>query len=248
MFKPEEPKYLTLHDKKISFCHIYKSGCESLRFLCLYENNLVKYHRQKSWSYGLWIQSDKLITDSVPDDYKWIAIVRHPLKRIVSVYVNMIIKNRSSRHCNALCGYLKTNAKKGFSFKDFVDFIISQPRNILDRHFKLQIDLMTNDKDKIKDIQIFKLEEMNKIREFLIKNKFKMNNLPHIGSNHNSKSDFDRKCVQKVWHEDVYDKDFEYFDRFKDTIPSYVHFFNDDINQKLYTYYKEDFDYLGYKL
>jgi hypothetical protein len=118
-----------------------------------------------------------------------------------------------------------------------------------------QVDFIHKDKNKIKQTKIFKLENINEINNYIKSKNFRLNYLPKVGSNISpnievNRKDFEKECKTININKYIGNKSYKdlklYIEQNK--IPIYKNFLNKSTIQKLYNYYKDDFDYLNYDL
>lgn len=248
---------------KLIFTHIFKSGCESLRFLSLYENHQVTLDIINKWNWDSWcLSNDHIHSQNVFDKrndrnkYEWITIVRNPITRIVSLYVNLLIKNKKkSILLSDILNCYNLDRTESITFEEFVEYIINKDRNTQNNHLRHQVDYIHYDfKNHIHKTKIFHLENINEINDFFKSKNFRLSYFPKVGSNISpnigvSRKDFEAECKKKDFKKYVGDKNYSYFQSYIENhniFPIYNNFLNDDLKNKLYEYYKDDFIYLGY--
>ena len=132
------------------------------------------------------------------------------------------------------------NDERRINFKELVYYIILQEPNKLDEHFIPQSLII--DIKHIKKNKIFKMENIKELSTFLEKkmnfsNKF-INYNKVILNRYHEKIDYDGKPYE------LYYKDFKKFK--KNTIPKYNLFYNNELKEIVYNYYKKDFLLLKY--
>jgi hypothetical protein len=256
-------QYIIFLHQKIIFTHIFKSGCESIRFLSLYENKQASLNDIDKWDWNMWCRSNDHIeshdlfeSHRNINEYEWISIVRNPIIRVVSLYINLLIKNRThSLLMKDILLCYNRNVDDGITFEEFVEYIIKKDRNTHNNHLRHQVDFIHKDKNKIKQTKIFKLENINEINNYIKSKNFRLNYLPKVGSNISpnievNRKDFEKECKTININKYIGNKSYKdlklYIEQNK--IPIYKNFLNKSTIQKLYNYYKDDFDYLNYDL
>jgi len=147
-------------------------------------------------------------------NYYVFAFVRNPYDRLVSCYLNKIIKKRYSKD-DDLNPFLKINRKfnKWMNFEEFVKIVHSIPDKKSDSHFQSQYIQLSNNQGKLIPIFIGKFENLKKDYKKLCKT-LKMKpllKLPH-------KKKTKRKSYKKYYNKKTkklvaerYKKDLELF-------------------------------------
>lgn len=109
--------------------------------------------------------------------HTYFTIVRNPLSRLVSVYRGFFEGNsKNFIYRDYLFGVLPQN----LSFSDFVDRLTCIPDRLKDQHLKPQHRFLEYYEGKKKIIKIFKLEDSEKVNQFLDQNNLQ---LPHLNKN-----------------------------------------------------------------
>lgn len=190
-------------------------------------------HVKKMWNYLNSIDCDdihKLSYGVLPMDihnYTTILFTRNPYKRIVSGFLD---KYRTE-------GEFRPKWKsKTITFSHFVDAVIKESEQVHKHHFTPQAS--ENYSDKVFSSKITKIYNIDNIDYQYIGSLFEKELTKHIIE---WKGPHIRSLTVKKEHngEYVYDVDMnEYFDRDVET----KCFYNSVIKQKVFNYYKEDFD------
>lgn len=222
-----------------------KCGIESVRYLILCEENIkLKNHDEIWFKFNTNCSLVKIPNKNM--NIKQLIIVRNPFTRLVSGYINKFLTSNYTKlgFSQKVAKYYKTNNTKRITFEELVNYIIKQNPRSLDLHFKPQM----CDFKFTKNYEIIKIEEVNKINSFLEKNNFK-----------NKFENFNRKFLftnKKENIENAFKLKYNEFDigennegiAYQDAIiPFYHNFYNEDLIEKVYKYYKIDFDRLNYE-
>ena len=231
--------YYISHKRKTIITHIAKNGCESLRYLLLKDEGIFQ-EEMDIWNK----MSQNIIHDPhhvryfiTQKGYKLITIVRDPYRRLVSGYVDKILGNNYNylQFCKQIMKFYRRdfNDKKRVTFEEFVNYIVAHKNyNTMDEHFKPQpycyhLNMPKNN--------IMKLENIKPIKEFFTEQGFTQNFINYNKEViHHYKTRIDH-------NEKVFNKTADYFSQFKKTIPKYEYFLNEDLKEKIYTFYKRDF-------
>jgi hypothetical protein len=240
-------EYIISHRYNTIFNIVAKAGTKSVRYLILNENNLYEkpediwFKIQNSVIHQPYF--NKLITDNT---HTLITIVRNPYNRLVSSYMDKFagLYNDGSYYklpiCKEAINFHKRNFndKRRITFREFVDFMITQDPNKIDGHFRPQTLLFDT---KIKNNTILKIEN-----SFNLRSKIKSCGFQKDFVN------FDKDILGNNYKkidvgEFVYDKDITYFRSLDKIIPKYNLFYNDEIKNKVYKYYENDFKILKYE-
>jgi hypothetical protein len=225
-----------------------KCGTESVRYLILCEENIkIKNHND------IWHKINKSMI-KIPNprmNIKQLVIVRNPFMRLVSGYITkfLTLNYKKLDFSKKVARYYKTNNNRRVTFEELVNYIIKQnPRN-LDLHFKPQM----CDFKFTKNYEIIKLEEVHKINDFLKKNNFK-NRFENYNRKFlftNKKKNIENAFKMKYFEFDIGEKRDEISEEgiaYNDAIiPFYHNFYNDELIEKVYKYYEQDFNRLNYE-
>jgi hypothetical protein len=231
-----------------------KCGEESVRYLIFREENIENPHN--IWKNVKEIQIPKSLL-LIP---KIICIVRNPYNRLVSGYIDKFLTGNYHHlpFCKKVKEYYKRDDdNKRITFKEFVNYIISQPYDSLDPHFKPQF-LQHNLNNSV---YILKLENISEIERILcivgFKNKFINYRDEHL-----------YKFKKKKYNNNVYDMYYKDFDIAENrnnreelrpsgcdgvgyqnaNIPYYDDFYDEELKKKIYSYYKDDFKIFNYEI
>ena len=244
--------YLVSPTRKVVFSAIPKAGVESIRFLILREEGEREPHR-------IWDpRADKynpVIRREFPKDYAYIVIVRSPYRRLVSGYVDKFLTGNF--HLLAFCKTVmrwyrrSMDDRRRVSFEEFVDFLVSQPPYRVDPHFRPQTALF-----RMTDrARIFKLEE-NGIQDALDRLGFEQ---PFVNYRAHYLYSFQVRHVPGA-HRQYYE-DFDIAEcrptpvdpphaagvGFEGAmVPLFTDFYTDESRNRVYNYYRDDFETLGY--
>ncbi len=139
-------------------------------------------------------------------DIPTIAITRHPYDRIISGYFYLIEGGGQSELDLGFCERLK----KYSSFKDFVMHL--EEDNLLEiLHLRPMAYFLCDDEGKVIVSKTFKIEEINKIDNFLISQGLQKLSEVHTNiSNHSHYTDYlDEDIIKEINR--LYEKDFKLF-------------------------------------
>ena len=237
--------YYISHKRKTIITHIAKNGCESLRYLLLKDEGIFQEEMD------IWNKMTQNIIHNpyhvryfiTHKKYKIITIVRDPYRRLVSGYIDKILGNNYNylQFCKNIMRFYKRdfNDPKKVTFTEFVNYVVAHKNfNVMDEHFKPQSYCfhpnMPNNK-------IMKLEDIKPIKQFFSEQEFLQNFINY------NKDVINHYKVQVEHHEIVYDKDATYFNQFEKVIPKYKYFLNEDLKDKIYKFYEDDFRNFQYK-
>ena len=219
-----------------------KAGVESARYLILREEKIAN-------PYNIWIDNSRFFGENMitlPKEARNISIVRNPYTRLVSGYIDKFLTGNYNKlpFCQNIKKYYNNRDDNlRVSFQELVNYIINQPKNELDTHFKpqyLQHKLMNNS-------VILKLENINEINNHL-----KTLEFDNSFDNYRDKHLYNWKRVDiKNAHTLLY-KDFDiaenrkYYDKIGlkydgAEVPKVENFYTKDLKDKVYNYFKEDF-------
>lgn len=233
-----------------------KCGEESVRYLILKTENNTNPE-------NIWINFGKLyianIPRQIPKNINNIIIVRNPYNRIVSGYIDKFLTGNYIHlpFCKDVKKYYRReNDNIRISFEELVDYIITQPKEKVDSHFKPQCIqyIITN------NTRILKLENIDEINKYIhnigFKNKFEnyRNNCLYTHEKINIENAY--KLVYNEFDiaenrenkEYLYPKGCDGVGYQGAKIPNYENFYNESIKGKIYNYYKEDFIRFNYNM
>jgi hypothetical protein len=225
-----------------------KAGVESVRYLILREEKIANPH-------NIWINNNRFFGVTMitpPKEINNISIVRNPYARLVSGYIDKFLTGNYNHlpFCqNVKKHYNNRDDNLRVSFQELVNYIINQPKNELDVHFKpqyLQHKLSNNS-------IILKLENINEINNHLTNLGFS-NRLDNYRDKHLYRG---KKVDIKNAHTLLY-KDFDIAENRENRenlypkgcgglgyqgaeVPTVENFYTKDLKDKVYNYYKEDF-------
>jgi hypothetical protein len=154
--------YFKEHDLYISL--IPKIGTCSVRTLCLLYNN-IQVNDNNLWSgkinkYIRNINNIEKIKKS-----KVLIFTRNPYHRLISGYLDKIIRNLKLPFCKTAIKVFKSNEDDKISFNNFIDFLFTYRHhsNSFDHHFRPQTHFYNKNKlgDNIKFIDINNNQDIN---------------------------------------------------------------------------------------
>jgi len=212
--------FLVDNDRKIIFGWTYKCGCSHIKkiFWFLQNNNIHnKIHTD----------DDVMFLPNDIKNYTTILFSRNPYKRLVSGFLNKYSSDGQYRHLWK---------KETITFSEFVkELILPQWSKMVDvPHFLQQTNGMFDKKTlyKSKKIRHFDIENIDYAYiEMLYKKKIPKELL-------NSKNERTRKEMD--FQGKVYDLDVSVYEKYNVPLCS---FFNREIKEKVYAFYKDDFLY-----
>lgn len=211
-------KYKIDNNRFILFGSTPKSGCTYIRKLFNIYNNLNNKN----------LYEVQLLPNNY-NDYKIILFIRNPYKRIVSGFLDKIVGNQTTMNINI----------EDLTFETFVEYMYNE-KNIFDPkisteffiiHFIPQTNIGINDDmliDKVFDIENIDYDYLNSLYNI----KLNKGLLKILDKNKTSYNFCDCDCYNKK----VYEL------RQMRSYPTYEHFYNESIKQKVREIYKEDFD------
>lgn len=254
-------KQVVCEKRKTYFAYIPKNGVESLLLLALRENGV-----EIKTSVAIWDIQPHVMSGVIKDGYNYISISRNPYNRLVSGYIDKFLTGNynSLSFCKNVSNYYSRdlNDDRRVSFEELVNYLITQPKHSIDGHFATQISSVNLSKNP----EIIKLENVSDIQYRLktlgFDNKF--DNYRKIYLYGWKKTDI--KDAHKLYFKDfdIYDtyRGYEYQtgkilgvdkhgylddDRNHGVLPHYDNFYTDELREKVYNFYKEDFEYFGYE-
>jgi len=215
--------FLIDKNKKIIFGWSAKCGCSHIKkiyWFLLTNNQEHKIHFK-----------DEREKNKLPDnieEYTTILIIRNPYERLVSGFLDKYKKEGEFRYM------WKTNSS--LTFLNFIDELLKNNWKVIQNHHFLNQTNEQFNKEKIfksKELKIYDLKNIDyKYIENLYQTKIPQNVLDYKG-------DHIKKTVVP-FENHVYDYDLEIYDDYK---ISYEYFYNEEIKNKVYNYYKNDFNF-----
>ncbi len=174
-------------------------------------------------------------------EFRIIKFVREPYSRASSSYIHAVKYGYENERISNFLGR-EVNAKKGFSFEEFVTYLESIDLRRCDPHHRLQVHFA---------------EEENIVNlNFIVKVENSLEKLPKIEQSLGLKSIHLTKLKQSVHHTQRSEKEMAYIgDRIlssfqisqeKLTIPPTKCFYNDSISKKIQQLYDLDFKFYNY--
>jgi hypothetical protein len=222
--------YCVDRNNKVIYAWSAKCGCSHIK-------NIYWFYMGKDINK---IENIHLDTDQyLPRDiqnYTTIIVCRNPYKRVVSGFIDKIGYNEELRHKFQTQTEIQTNKILPLVFSCFVDELIQNNwKRIDDHHFTPQ----TSEKfNKIlfssKDIKIY---DICNIDYEYIENLYNKK-IPDYVMNSGRNSNNDRTTSDKSINKDVYDLN---IDEYKDYKVDIKFFYNEEIKNKIYNYYLNDF-------
>jgi hypothetical protein len=214
--------FIINNDKKIIFGWSAKCGCSHIKriFWNLDNDNINNEPHIK-------IEEMNKLPDNT-NEYDIILFVRNPYKRIVSGFLDKYKKDGSFR---------KMWKSEKLTFSLFVDEIISENWDVIEKHHFIQQTSENFDENKIlqaKSYRIFDIENIDYSYIEMLYNKTINNDVLHIKQGH------ERKTYENTIHYDVYDLEME--DYYENNI-NYKYFYNSEIKNKIYKFYENDFTF-----
>lgn len=233
-------QHLKSEVRKTYFSYIPKSGVESLILLVMREDGNMS---KDIWRYN----PQYHCVDHVPVDYEYICICRNPYNRLVSGFIDKFLTGNFNLlpFCNEVMSFYNRTLddERRVSFSEFIEYLILQDPEKIDPHFSLQISSV----DVLRKPEIYKLEEIESINL----------KLKYLGFK-NSFENY-RKIYLYEWQKEnisdahnLYFKDYDIFltknvDGNHGIMPHYDNFYNDELKEKIYEFYKKDFEFFGYE-
>jgi hypothetical protein len=248
-------KYLICEKRKTYFAYTPKSGVESLILLVLKEQG------EKNITSDIWSRNTPYIRHGeVPNGYFYIVICRNPYDRLSSAYIDKFLTGNFFHlpFCKQVMDFYERSMddERRISFEELVNFLITQPKHNIDAHFATQISTINTKQNP----DILKLENIpgivSKLKELNFDNKF--DNYRHIYLYGWIKEDI-KEAYKMGFNE------YKIFDTFRGypldeneqgykdennnhgIMPYYENFYNDELKEKVYNFYKEDFEYFRYE-
>jgi hypothetical protein len=240
--------YYILPKRKVCFSVAEKCGTESIRYLILKEQE--EENPEKIWHPNY---IHKYRSQYIPEGYTHIAIIRNPYERLVSGYLDKVITGNYYRLDfikKAMRFYNRDlrRYKNRLSFEEFVNYIIRIPGRRLDIHFRPQTVVLNLTENTIFfDIKDPKLNLY--LKNIGFKNTF---------DNYRMKYMYTWKKVHIPNAYKLYYNDFDIAENRKEEIngdgigfqdanvPLYKDFYNEDLKDKIYRYFINDFKILKY--
>lgn len=242
-------QHLVCEKRKTYFAYTPKCGVESLILLVLKEQGEENVSE-------IWTKHIKYMRKGkIPSGYTYISICRDPYNRLVSAYIDKFLTGNYKLlpFCRKVANHYNRNIEdpKRVSFEELINFLINEPKHSTDGHFATQISSINVSDNP----EIYKLENIdsisNRLESLNFENKF--DNYRHIYLYGWEKSDI--KDAHKM-----YFNDFEIYDELRGysgqnsfnennnhgVMPYYDNFYNEDLKEKVYNFYKEDFEYFNY--
>jgi len=246
-------RYLSCPRKKTCFAHTPKSGVESLILLILREQGHSDINR------NIWTPSRPYKVNTIPNDYEYVSISRNPYNRLVSGYIDKFLTGNfhNLKFCEDVMKHYgrSMDDMKRITFEELVKYLMEADKSKVDPHFATQISTIT----KQRNPQLFKIEEKSihdKLEDLGFENEFT-----------NYRDEFlygwakeDRPEAYKMGFDE-----FNIFDTYRGypldenqqgytddnnnhgVMPLYHNFYNDELKEMVYEYYKEDFEYFNYE-
>lgn len=220
--------FLIDYEKKIIFVWSAKCGCTHVK-------NIFAYLTKNTT-----LNNDALIHKLMPvnkaaipnniEEYTTILFIRNPYKRLVSGFLNKYNNNGEFRH---------RWKHPNITFNSFINNLIKKNWDVIEYHHFIPQTSETFDKNKImksKNISIFDIENINyKYIEELYNTTIPESIINFKGSHLRKKYDaFFGGCVSSL--------DMNKYINYNVNVNQ---FYNEEIKQQVYNFYKSDFDFFG---
>jgi hypothetical protein len=228
------------HQKRIIMDWSPKAGCTVLTKMFFRNMGLL----EEALSFDPWVHEYRMKVFSVnhpvtradyknPEFYRF-KVVRNPYSRVVSSYI-MVMKDARLQYLHKTIKKTLWRWNVNISFSTFVKFLSKVDIKSCDPHYSQQKKYF---EDEIADCfdQVIKLENLNGEIAELNRRKsldFDLTGLTswhHTSKNENIKENVAKKPWSKI----------------KDRIPHYGYFYTDELIEKVYKIYKEDFTAYNY--
>ena len=210
---------------KIIFGWSAKSGCSHVK--------KIYYYLATNSIYGeIHTMRDCNNIGSIDKNYKIFIFIRNPYERIISGFLDKYKKNGIF--------YNRWNKKIPLTFNNFVDELFTNNYKMIDKHhFTPQLSESWN--DNLINNNNLKVYDINNIDYEYIGNLYNKK-IPEIllnfrGGHENIKELFDYGQNIKIY--DLLQEEYD------DKKPITKNFYNEDIKNKIYTFYKKDFEYFN---
>ena len=210
---------------KIIFEWSAKSGCSHVK--------KIYYYLSTNSIYGeIHTMRDCNNIGFIDKNYKIFIFIRNPYERIISGFLDEYKKNSIF--------YDKWNKQIPLTFNNFVDELFKNNYKIIDKHhFTPQLSESWD--DKLINNKNLKVYDINNI-DYTYIGKIYNKKIPKIllnfrGGKENIKELFDYGKNIKIY--DLLQEEYD------DKKPITENFYNEDIKNKIYTFYKKDFEYFN---
>lgn len=216
-------KFLVDDNNKVIFGWSAKCGCSHIKkIFWFFQNDNINnvIHTEKDF---VEIQKDIDISK-----YKTVLFIRNPYRRLVSGFLQKYHENgefRNMWHCDTI------------TFSKFVEILLKENWNMIEKHHfcpQTSEDFNKIDVFKSKSIKIYDIENINYIYIEGLYNKIIPKELLCFKGGH------ERQTYNRIFENDVYNLDMPVYYEFDVSIEK---FYNQDIKNKVLTYYKNDFDF-----
>lgn len=224
----------TVPKDKLIISHIPKSGCQSIRKFVIECNGDVERGKYGVWEGFRWYSNNP--SHLLNQGYTLISIVRNPYARLVSGYTNKVLSLLYEHEPSKKIIDFYNGGNNRVSFEEFVDYVVKQNPLSLDDHWKPQY--VHIGENLINKTQVFKLEE-NTVKDYLKeKTGFEYGQY--------KSADLKKPITIEGYFGNKKFNDME--DLLKEgKMPKWTHFYNDELKEKVYNYYKKDFELFGYE-
>jgi len=219
--------FIVDNDKKVIFGWNPKCGCTHIKTIYLYltgkEVNIDNMNYDKLHS----LPWDKLPFNI--NDYTIIIIIRNPYERLVSGYIDKYKENGEFRN--------RWNNNIPLTFNNFVNELLKNDyKHIENHHFSPQLNAYWQDSVRYhKKLHVYDLKNINySLIESLYSIKLP-SKLLYFKGPHESNKIYNYGNNIEIYHKTN--------DYYKDKLPIVTNFYNTDIADKVYNFYKKDFDF-----
>lgn len=138
--------------------------------------------------------TDANLEDSIENSSTLFTIVRNPFSRLVSVYRDFFENKNNDIYSDYLFGVLQKN----ISFSEFVDRIVNIPDPLKDQHIRPQHTYLKYYEKKNMNIQVFNLEDPEKLNQFLSQHGMKLSHLNKSAEHYDYRSYYNVDTLSKV--------------------------------------------------
>lgn len=196
-------KYFILEEKKIIYLRMFKNGSTAILKSILPEIHkpLQNFLLNEKEIDSLGHRIERNVLPSNYNSYKIFAIVRNPLERIVSAYLDVL---SDGDYDDFLFGIFKKN----MTFKEAVKLIHQIPDHLRGPHFTSQYEIIQ--RTGLKNIVTFKLGiENEKLKEFLASYNLSLTHANKSTLKYDYREHYDLETLELVYK--IYGNDFIFF-------------------------------------